>query len=204
MRRWTPLLVLMACLGLGSAHAAGSRTRIDLPVVRFATALDADRKADWISAYPCQGPAAGAYYCVQVSVSEWHSTQTLPAADASDGLRIVSRDVNGDQFPDILLLTTGAGRPIALWINDGHGGFGLADPSLFPARIWHDDPLLFPILPPEQFSLASLDGVQSFFLGSTGTSEPALDLDQSVKIAGLSTASVFPSYNHSGRAPPAL
>lgn len=198
---------MLVCLGLGSAQAAvGSRTAplSDFPVARLATALDTDRKADWISAYPCQGPTAATYYCIQVSVSEWHSVQTLLTGVASGGVRIISRDVDGDQLQDILVMTTGEGRPLGVWINDGHGRFRFADPSLFPTRIWHEDPLLFPIPRPEQFSFASVDGVQVFFLDSHGFSEPVLKPNQSLSIVDLPAVSVFPSYNHSGRAPPAL
>ena len=170
----------------------------------MATALDNDRKADWISAFRCQGPTAGTYYCLQVTETQTHSTQTLLIKGGPGGIRIVSRDVDGDQLQDILVMATGDGRPLGIWINDGYGGFRIADPLLFPARIWHEDPLLFPIPPPEHFSFASADGVQTFLLKPRRFAEPVLQPSRYLGIVDLPPTSGASSYDHSGRAPPAL
>ena len=53
----------------------------------------------------------------------------------SGGLHIVSRDVNGDHFLDLVVTTPWQHRPVAVLLNDGHGRFTLRDPALFPRGV---------------------------------------------------------------------
>jgi len=48
------------------------------------------------------------------------------------GLRLVSRDVNGDNFPDVVVTAAWTGSPVAVLLNDGRGNFTRTDPSNFP------------------------------------------------------------------------
>jgi hypothetical protein len=47
------------------------------------------------------------------------------------GLLIEARDVNGDHAVD-LILSTSLKQPVAIFLNDGHGGFSRVAPSVFP------------------------------------------------------------------------
>ena len=48
------------------------------------------------------------------------------------GLEILARDVNGDAFTDLIIITATDSRLIAVLVNDGHGKFALANPRQFP------------------------------------------------------------------------
>ena len=47
------------------------------------------------------------------------------------GLKIASRDINGDQMPDLILATNWGNKPVAVFLNDGHGRFSAADSSIY-------------------------------------------------------------------------
>jgi hypothetical protein len=48
------------------------------------------------------------------------------------GLEILARDVNGDTFTDLVVITATDSRLVAVLVNDGHGKFTVAEPSAFP------------------------------------------------------------------------
>jgi hypothetical protein len=48
------------------------------------------------------------------------------------GLAIEARDVNGDSAVDLIVTTARFRHPVAVFLNDGHGGFSRAEPSQFP------------------------------------------------------------------------
>jgi len=48
------------------------------------------------------------------------------------GLRIDSRDVNGDDADDLIVSTTAESEIVAVLVNDGHGNFAVAKPGAFP------------------------------------------------------------------------
>jgi len=48
------------------------------------------------------------------------------------GLRIDSRDVNGDDRSDLIVSTALESQVVAILVNDGHGGFVIVKPDLFP------------------------------------------------------------------------
>jgi hypothetical protein len=52
------------------------------------------------------------------------------------GLQIASRDVNGDNFLDLIISTQLANEPVAVLLNDGRGNFTLAEAKEFAAAIW--------------------------------------------------------------------
>jgi hypothetical protein len=49
------------------------------------------------------------------------------------GLVLSARDVDADHDRDLVLHEPVAGRTLGVWINDGEGGFSVADPAEFPA-----------------------------------------------------------------------
>lgn len=48
------------------------------------------------------------------------------------GLRIDSRDVNGDDADDLIVSTAAESEIVAVLVNDGHGNFVVAEPGAFP------------------------------------------------------------------------
>src|SRR5262249_34837190 len=44
----------------------------------------------------------------------------------------------GDNDLDIIVTTGAARRPVAVWINDGEGGFKEGDLAAYPSWIWQD------------------------------------------------------------------
>jgi hypothetical protein len=48
------------------------------------------------------------------------------------GLLIEARDVNGDNAVDLILATAWSNHPVAVLLNNGHGGFSQAEPASFP------------------------------------------------------------------------
>jgi|SRR6516164_11629790 hypothetical protein len=48
------------------------------------------------------------------------------------GLRIDSRDVNGDDADDLIVSTAAESEIVAVLVNDGHGNFVVAKPGAFP------------------------------------------------------------------------
>src|ERR1700722_1708659 len=51
------------------------------------------------------------------------------------GLEISSRDVNGDNFIDLVVSAAWLKSPIEVLVNDGHGNFSVRDPAAFSAAL---------------------------------------------------------------------
>jgi hypothetical protein len=196
---------LLACAWTPHAQAA-EPWRSALPheffTAELATALDADNQADWIRAYPCVAPAGAAASCVRIEVSETRSTQTIVLKPNAKGVRITSRDVDGDHLQDVLIMSADDGSPLGVWINDGHGGFKESDVRSYPSSIWHEDPLLCQTHPPERTSLASTVGVQDFCLALLALKVPLPNSDRSLSDLEVAVPHSARLGGHSGRAPP--
>jgi len=199
-------LALLACPGAIHAQAAdpwhGGLPHA-LYTTELATALDTDSQTDWIGAYPCTGAAGGAAYCVNVEVSQTHSTQTIVLDTNARGVRIASHDVDGDHLQDVLITSAEDGRPLGVWINDGHGGFRKSDVRLYPSSVWHEDPLFCQTLPPEHAPFAAMNGVQDCCVSPFTLRAPLPDANRSVGDLAVAAPGSASLAGHSGRAPPA-
>ena len=197
---------LLACPGAIHARAA-EQWRSELPGIRFAaelaTSLDTDDLADWITAYPCAAPAGGATFCVGIALSQTHATQTIVLDTHVKGVRIASHDVDGDHLPDVLVMSAEDGRPLGVWINDGHGGFKESNVRFYPSSVWHVDPLLCQTGAPEHAAFASMNGVQDSCLARFAPQAPLTDADRSCNHPGSSSPRSAKLAGHPGRAPPA-
>jgi hypothetical protein len=60
------------------------------------------------------------------------SSQNIDLAAPVGGLDLSPRDVNGDDFLDVVVTTAGTNWPVAVLVNDGAGNFTASDPSAFP------------------------------------------------------------------------
>ena len=93
--------------------------------------FDGDHSPDLVSIQPILNNSSATIYRVQfqLSASGQHS---IPLVGPAGGLRIATRDVNGDQIPDLIISSAWREEPLAVLVNDGRGAFALADPSSFP------------------------------------------------------------------------
>lgn len=70
-------------------------------------------------------------YWIQLQLSA-NGRQAIRIVAPTGGLQIAARDVNGDNAPDLVLTTAWLSRPVAILLNDGHGGFSRVDPTAYP------------------------------------------------------------------------
>jgi hypothetical protein len=100
---------------------------------QFAVAdFDGDRRPDLAIVRVGQSSSWDTHYWIAFQLSGG-SRQTLGITAPTGGLQIASRDVNGDDFLDVVIMTAWTNRPVAILLNDGRGNFKASDPSTFPA-----------------------------------------------------------------------
>jgi hypothetical protein len=100
----------------------------------FAVAdFDGDNRPDLATVQP--GVSSATRYWIHFQLSGG-SRQAIGLTAPEGGLRIASSDVNGDNFPDLVVTTALLREPVAVLLNDGHGNFALREPAGFPASIW--------------------------------------------------------------------
>jgi hypothetical protein len=99
---------------------------------QFAIAdFDGDRRPDLATVQVGQGSSWNTHYWIAFQLSGG-SRQTLSITAPTGGLQITSRDVNGDDFLDVIVTTAWTNRPVAVLLNDGQGNFRASSPSAFP------------------------------------------------------------------------
>jgi len=134
-----------AAAGAAFPDASGAVSRPDLP---FAIAdFDGDSRPDFarVEAGPSDFTNTEYWIQLRLSAAPWESIRLVAPAG---GLHLVARDVNGDEFVDLVVSTAWSKRPVAVYLNDGHGTFTHAEPSAFPgafsdaATIWSSGGLL--------------------------------------------------------------
>src|SRR6202790_686015 len=114
----------------GAPHVAGRYKAAIVP--QFAIEdFDGDRRPDIATVVEGRSGAADNHYRIRFQLSGGGS-QNIDLTAPVGGLDLSSRDVNGDDFLDIVVTTAGTNRPVAVLLNDGAGGFTASDPSAFP------------------------------------------------------------------------
>jgi hypothetical protein len=104
-----------------------------LATSEFAIAdFDGDHRPDLATVQVVHSNSLDTQYWIAFQLSSG-ARQTLGITAPTGGLRITSRDVNGDDFPDIVVTTAWTNRPVAVLLNDGQGNFRVLDPSAFSA-----------------------------------------------------------------------
>ncbi len=133
-----PLFFLIVLFGLFGVSRAARADLRDVPVYSlgsgqpFAIAdFDGDKRPDFASIHGGQSDSSTDYWIqLQLTGSGEHSFRfDAPAG----GLVIEARDVNGDHAVDLVLATAWFKNPVAILLNDGHGGFSRVEPASFPA-----------------------------------------------------------------------
>jgi hypothetical protein len=144
----TLTLVLFA-LGLGTRPAAASEDprnerasaqRIAPPVT--IGDFDGDQRPDLVTADIGQRGSSHTVYKIAIELSSG-ARSTLNIAAPEGGLQLTSRDVNGDDWPDVIVTTAWTRRPVAVLLNDGQGNFRELSPEQFPGAFPYSDSSLF-------------------------------------------------------------
>ena len=118
--------------GSTAAHAINVGAPFSGSGLPFAVAdFDEDQSPDLASVHSESHSSSLASYDVRLQLSE-AGQQSIHLVAPSGGLRIATRDVNGDDFPDVIVSSAWREEPLAVLVNDGRGAFSLADPSPFP------------------------------------------------------------------------
>jgi hypothetical protein len=143
-RRWPPrnlflwfsLVLLLGIAGSSRARAADPPQSGPVPSVglgpQFAIAdFDGDFRPDLASIQAGSNSSGTADYWIQLQLSAL-GRQSIQLVAPAGGLQIEARDVNGDHAVDLVLATAWFNRPVAVLLNNGHGGFSRAEPAAFP------------------------------------------------------------------------
>jgi hypothetical protein len=129
------LLLLFGLAGSYTAKAAENQSGLASsagPGAQFAIAdFDGDFRPDLASVQAGQTTAGTSSYWIQLRLSAV-GRQSIQIAGPSGGLSIEARDVNGDHAVDLVLTTAWFRQPVAILLNDGHGGFSRVEPTAFP------------------------------------------------------------------------
>lgn len=98
----------------------------------FAVAdFDSDKQLDLANVVGAQlGPGSTTYSIELHLTASRHKIIKLIAPPG--GLAIEARDVNGDNVVDLVLTTAWSKRPVAVFLNHGHGRFSHVEPGRFP------------------------------------------------------------------------
>jgi len=93
--------------------------------------FDGDSRPDIAIVSESRSGSADDHYRIRFQLSRGGS-QNIDLTAPVGGLDISSRDVNGDDFLDLVVTTAATNRPVAVLLNDGAGKFTASDPSAFP------------------------------------------------------------------------
>jgi FG-GAP-like repeat len=133
------LSVAAAYSGAGSAAAAspqGAPAPAAEATSHFAIAdFDGDSQPDLATVQVGETGGSETRYWIRFRLSTG-SQEAIGVRAPAGGLEIASRDVNGDNFLDLVVTTAGLNRPVAVLLNDGNGNFTLNDPGAFPGLVW--------------------------------------------------------------------
>jgi len=162
------LLGLM-CLGIAfvfgfsSAHVPGCEPRglaSSGGGAHFVFAdLDGDRKPDMALVEMQSQRSADANYSIHVKLSAG-AESAIGVDGPLGGLRLVARDVNGDDNLDLVVTSNLDANFIEVLLNDGHGNFRIATPEEF-SRLESQGDTALRALTGSQIDQAPLESVRS-------------------------------------------
>jgi hypothetical protein len=218
--RWWRILLLLVVLAAGDAcFAAPGRilSAPPLPVrslehLGWAVAdFDGDSQPD-LAITKMEAQGAGYVYWLEFELSTKREADRarqrpgLPAlASSVFGLHLTPRDVDGDHDLDIVVTLGIARQPVAVWINDGQGGFAEGDLALYPALNCREDLSLSPQTGSESAPLL-YDPGRRCQLGLLVSDQRHPLLNSHSRPHGLprSSISLFLTHQRPARAPPSL
>jgi hypothetical protein len=132
---WVSLLVLLVSAGNSNAKSGAIENGSAVspgPGLTIAIAdFDGDHRPDLASIQTGHDGCGSSAYWIQFQLST-AGRQFIHLVAPPGGLRIEARDVNGDHAVDLVFTTAWFSKPVAILLNDGHGGFSPAEPTAFP------------------------------------------------------------------------
>src|SRR5467141_867916 len=150
------LLVLVGSF-FGSIPAQASNVSALVSGSRLPFAIDdfdGDHRPDLASVQPVSKNSSGTIYRVQFQLSAT-GQQSIHLVGPSGGLRIATRDVNGDDIPDVIVSSAWREETVAVLVSDGRGAFSLADPASFPRASGGSGKTLTATSPPQTDTVAT-------------------------------------------------
>jgi hypothetical protein len=125
------LVVLFARIATGTEPQDTASNSVG-PTSQYTVAdFDGDFRPDLVGVQTGRSGFSGTQYWIELELSS-EGRQSIPVFATPGGIQIAARDVNGDRSLDLVLTTTGRGQPVAILLNDGHGGFTRVDPAAYP------------------------------------------------------------------------
>jgi hypothetical protein len=127
-------LALLLFLGVASAQLYGRNPSATSAGTNSPFALadfDGDLQLDLASVQAGPDNHDKTDYRIQLELST-AGRESIRLVAPSGGLEIEARDVNGDHAIDLVVSTARSGKPVAIFLNDGHGTFSRAEPASFP------------------------------------------------------------------------
>jgi hypothetical protein len=194
--------IIAVCLE--TVTPARNWTRHEAGIVPQFTIEDFDGDSRPDIATVLEGPRGAVinHYRITFRLSSGGS-QNIDLAAPVGGLDLSARDVNGDDFLDVVVTTAGTNRPVAVLVNDGAGTFTASDPSAFPgafrksSNFWRALTEELPEASPAFFSRSFSNDLED----SNGTFSLPVEIGVFARLSNrLETRDVEVSYL--GRAPP--
>jgi hypothetical protein len=109
------------------------------PNLQFTLAdFDGDHRPDQVNVQTGEANATGTSYWIDLQLSST-GEQSFPVNAASGGLQLSAQDVNGDESIDLVLTTTWLRKPVAIFLNNGHGIFTRIAAEAFPSAFRNQD-----------------------------------------------------------------
>jgi hypothetical protein len=171
--------------------------------------FDGDSLPD-VAVAKMEAQGAGYVYWLELDLSAGRATdsaQQRPGLSVTPssifGLHLTPRDVDGDHDLDIVVTIGFTRQPVAVWINNGQGGFEEGDLDAYPALTCREDFSLSPQVLPETVRVLYDQSRRSRFgLAGSGLLSPLVHSDRGpISRPGL-LISRRPTDRPSGRAPP--
>lgn len=131
--RFAGALLLAALLAVAvlSAEVQQQPVPAAAPGLPFAIAdFDGDLNPDLASVHVGSSDSTHGVYSIQFELTTL-GRQSIRLVAPVGGLQLLARDVNGDHAIDLVVMTADLGQPVAVYLNDGHGGFSQSDKSVF-------------------------------------------------------------------------
>lgn len=138
-KSWIPRLLLLALAGSGLAVSAQDLpSALDSPKVSgwVLADLNGDQNVDLATARSGRHDANGYAQEVRITLGAFQQTSFRFLSPGAT-VELSSRDVDGDQDRDLVILEPVSGEPIGVWINNGAGLFHEGNLADFEALLGH-------------------------------------------------------------------
>jgi len=140
VKSWAPRLLLLALAGSGLAVSAHDLpSPLDFPAVSgwVLADLNGDQNVDLATARSGRHDANGYSQEVRITLGAFQQTSFRFLSPGAT-VELTSRDVDGDDDRDLVILEPLSRQPIGVWINNGAGLFHEGNLADFRALLGHE------------------------------------------------------------------